>query len=96
MSGGHFGYDQYKISQIADEIEELIDENDSTELGRYGDEKGYHFTPETIAKFKEAVATLRKAHVMAQRVDYLVSGDDGEESFHHRWQEEIDKLPNTN
>jgi hypothetical protein len=26
---------------------------------------------------------------MAQRVDWLISGDDGEESFHQRWKEEL-------
>lgn len=92
MSGGHFEYNQYKIRYIADEIEQLIRDNDSTEKDEYGHEKGHHFTPETVAKFKEAFATLRKAQAMAQRVDWLVSGDDGEDSFHRRWAEEMAKL----
>jgi hypothetical protein len=85
MSGGHFDYSQHYIKDIAAEIESLIETNDSTDIG-------YHYEKETIAKFKEAVKTLRKAAVMAQRVDWLVSGDDGEGSFHRRWDEELNEL----
>ena len=31
MSGGHFNYKQYEIGYIADEVEQLIITNDSTE-----------------------------------------------------------------
>jgi hypothetical protein len=92
MSGGHFNYDQFRIGEIANEIEEMIQNNNIDAKDSYGDPVGYHFTPETMAKFQEAVATLRKAHIMAQRVDWLVSGDDGEDSFHRRWDEELSKL----
>ena len=90
MSGGHFDYNQYRINDIAVEIEEIIASNDSTEKDSYGQEIGHHFGPNTIEKFKEAAATLRKAAAMVQRVDWLVSGDDGEDCFHRRWCEEID------
>lgn len=89
MSGGHFDYDQYRIGGIADEIDRLIQINDSTELDNYGQERGYHFTPETITKFQQALLTLRMAKTMVQRIDWLVSGDDGEESFHRRWNQEM-------
>ena len=36
MSGGHFNYDQYKIGQIADMVEQLIISNDSQELNEWG------------------------------------------------------------
>lgn len=89
MSGGYFNYDQNRIGYIADKIEELIATNDSIEEDDWGCYKGHHYTQETIEKFKEAVTTLRKAEVMAQRVDWLVSCDDGEDSFHRRWQEDL-------
>ena len=92
MSGGHFEYNQYKIGQIADEIEEMVFTNDSTEKDDCGCEKGYHFTPETVVKFMEAVTALRKALIMVQRVDWLVSGDDGEDSFHRRWEDDMARL----
>lgn len=90
MSGGHFNYSQHHIEYIASEIESLIETNDST------DNDGFHYEKETIAKFKEAVKTLRVAAVMAQRIDWLVSGDDGEESFHRRWDDELEKLSHNN
>ena len=52
----------------------------------------YKYPDEVIEKFKEGVDILRKAHVYAQRIDWLISGDDGEESFLKRLKEELDKL----
>jgi len=94
MSGGHFQYKQWEIGNIGDEVEQLIIDNDSEELNQYGDRKGCHFTPETIAEFKKALLILRQAHVYAQRIDWLVSGDDGEDSFHSRLQNDLAKLNN--
>jgi hypothetical protein len=92
MSGGHFDYAQYRIEDIARGIEELIASNDDESLNEWGDRRGHGYSPETIEKFKLAVDTLRIAATMAQRIDWLVSGDDGEESFHRRWDEELEKL----
>jgi hypothetical protein len=92
MSGGHFDYKQYEIGYIADEVQQLILTNDSTEKNEWGDEKGYHFRSETIAEFKKGLDLLRRAQIYAQRIDWLVSGDDGEDSFHSRLQEELELL----
>lgn len=79
MSGGHFDYGQYKISEIADGVERLILSN--TE-----------YSEETIAEFRNGLDALNKAVIYAQRIDWLVSGDDGEESFHRRLAEELGML----
>ena len=92
MSGGHFQYDQYKIGYIADEVKQLILDNDSTEKDEYGYEKGHHYSKEVIEKFEEAYILLRKAQIAAQRIDWLVSGDDGPETFLERWQEDMTEL----
>lgn len=84
MSGGHFDYNQYKIGYIADEVEQLILTNTSKELSDWGDCKGRHYSPETIAEFNRALHILKIAQVYAQRIDWLVSGDDSEDSFHTR------------
>lgn len=94
MSGGHFEYNQWKIQMIADEIEQLIIDNDSDEKNEYGETKGYHFTEDTITQFKSALALLKVSYVYAQRIDWLVSGDDGEDSFHRRLKEDLEKLKN--
>lgn len=92
MSGGYFDYSQYKITLIADEVEQLIIDNDNDEMDEWGSTKGNHFTPETIEEFKKALRLLRQAQAYAQRIDWLVSGDDGEDSFHTRLKSDLDKL----
>jgi len=96
MSGGHFNYDQHRVRQIADDIQHLIDSNKDETLNELGDKNGQHYPTGIIDKFKEAAHTLNQAAAMAQRVDWLVSGDDGEESFLARWEKEVpDSWSNT-
>ena len=52
------------------------------------------FSKETLAELKKAVHILKQAEIYAQRIDWLLSGDDGEESFHERLKEELEKLKN--
>lgn len=89
MSGGYFDGAQYRITDIASDIEELIRNNDSDEKDEFGDYMGRHYPPEIIIKFKDAVRLLRLAHIYAHRIDWLVCGDDGEESFIERLKEEL-------
>ena len=88
MSGGHFDYRQYQIEDIADEIEELIEDN------LFKDEYGYcrNYSEKTLDKFVEAVKALRIAEVYAHRVDWLVSCDDNEEHFHYRLQLDLSEV----
>ena len=67
MSGGYFNYTQAHIDQIADDIECLI------ENGNYSEG--------VIDEFKKGLIIMRKAYTYAQRIDWLVSADDSEESF---------------
>ncbi len=89
MSGGHFDYAQYRINDIAVEIDEVIESNDDQTPNEWGEKKGNEYSPAIIEKFKEAAHTLRQAAEMAQRVDWLLSGDDGEDSFLSRWDKEV-------
>ena len=92
MSGGHFDYDQYRIDQIAEDISQIIRNNKNEERDEWGSKKGYFFPDEVIEEFKKAVKILDTAYVYVQRIDYLLSGDDGEDSFHSRLKEELDSL----
>lgn len=92
MSGGHFDYKQYDIFEIAREIERLIEFNDSDQVDEYGRKIGTGFSGETITKFKIALDILRQADIMTQRIDWLVCGDDSEETFHQRWDENLEKF----
>lgn len=89
MSGGHFDYNQHRITYIADEIQKLIDLNESKEIDYFGYEKGRHYSSDTIARFIDAVSILRKAAIYTQRIDWLLCDDDGEEAFHKRLDEEL-------
>lgn len=80
MSGGRFDYNQYKISQIAEDIESYLETNE------------YDFSEETLNRFREALPFLKKAAIYTQRIDWLLSGDDGEESFHRRLNTELEKI----
>jgi len=88
MSGGHFDYRQYNMEIIADEIEGIVRNNHKKDEWGYS----YDFSEETIDEFKKGVKLLRKAYVYAQRIDWLVSADDGEDSFHERLKAELEKL----
>lgn len=92
MSGGHFDYDQYRIDQIAEDISQIIRNNKNEERDEWGSKKGYFFPDEVIEEFKKAVQILDTAYVYVQRIDYLLSGDDGEDSFHSRLKEELNSL----
>jgi hypothetical protein len=89
MSGGHFDYAQHYISDIASEIERLIETNDSTEKDSWGGDLGRHFDHDIIERFKYAVSVMNRAQEMAHRIDWLASGDDGPDSFRKRWDEKL-------
>lgn len=95
MSGGHFGYQQSRILEIRDELDEVIANNDNEGRNEYGEKIGHGYRPDTIAKFKIAVRALEIAFVYAQRADWLLSCDDGEDSFHKRLTDDLHKLQKT-
>jgi hypothetical protein len=87
MSGGYLDYSDWDIRNLADQIDNEIDRNRSTEKGEYGDDISQHFTENTMDKFREAVELLEKVSIMVNRIDYLLEGDDSEETFHELWDE---------
>ena len=52
----------------------------------------YEYSKQTIKEFKKGLSILRKAYIYTQRIDWLLSADDGEDSFHRRLKEELDNL----
>lgn len=108
MSGGHFEYQQHRINYIIESIEEQIDRNgrektkeelrewggyDPEYYEKYPDEKFYYkYSDEIIEKFKLGVEKLKEAYIYAQRIDWLLSGDDGPETFLERLKEDLDNL----
>jgi hypothetical protein len=94
--------------QIIDPIERLIENNgrEKTEqelkeeswhsddwYERYPEDKFYYKYPDDIVdEFKKAVHYLKMAQIYTQRIDLLVSGDDGEDSFRERLKADLEKL----
>ena len=92
MSGGHFDYLQQRMNyDIADEIERLIKSNNNETLNEFNEPKGLFYSDEVIEKFKETLHWVKRSSEMIQRIDWLISGDDGEESFLERWEKEVRK-----
>lgn len=54
----------------------------------------YEFSKATMREFKKAIECLKKAEIYAQRIDWLLSGDDGEDNFHERLKEDMEELKN--
>lgn len=80
MSGGHFcdnNYIYYRVYQFADELENEIQNNNKK------DDFGYSrdFSDETLAILKAKVEQMRKIAQAMREIDYLYSGDHGEDSF---------------
>lgn len=108
MSGGHFEYNQYRIQQIAEEVERLIRDNgrektekeleeesysDSSWYDKYQEDLyHYKYPEEVIEEFKKGFDILKTAYVYAQRIDWLLSGDDSEETFLERLKDDLSKL----
>lgn len=110
MSGGFFDYQEHRISDIADSIEQVILKNNKEKAKEdlypwdY-DENGnlyehsrfyYGFSDETIERFKEAVDLLKRAEIYTHRIDYLLSSDDGEQTFHKRLKEDLGAFEKSN
>jgi hypothetical protein len=144
MSGGHFDYQQNRITEIADSIESEIKRNEDgikcwgakEEYGAsyrpgdsewvytswktdnkyrvpqkniidgepyyYDDDDGVpifdkpdgwsNYPPEILEIFKEGVKKLKEAAVYAQRIDWYLSGDDGEKCLVKRLKEDLEQV----
>lgn len=80
MSGGAFDYVQFRLQHEAiDELKKIINEN-------VNDKK---YSDDTIEKFKIGLNSLELALIYLNRIDWLVSGDDSENTFHQRLSEEL-------
>ena len=80
MSGGHFcdcGYTYHKVAQFADELELEIENNNK--VNEYGYKHDYD--PDVIDYLEAQIPKMRKMAEIMRAVDYLYSGDYGDDSF---------------
>ena len=75
MSGGHFGYTYQRIANFVEELDASFLERD--EEG----ELKYLFCSEVLAKIYEIRKNATKMAGFMREVEWLFSGDSGEETF---------------
>jgi len=101
MSGGHFQYNQRRIRDIHEKIQEGLDQQGKEDakwyseeyFEKYPEERFEIVYSESVQKiFKEGIEALKIAEIYAQRIDWFISGDDGEESLISRLKEDLDNL----
>ena len=89
MSGGHFndnGYIYHQVSQFAYELEEEINNNgkERNDTGYYGIDYYPKHSSEVIEYLEEQVHFIHKMADIMRHIDFLYSGDHGEDSFMDR------------
>jgi hypothetical protein len=80
MSGGSLDYFYSRIDEPIQIISEKI---------KWGKKI---WSLKTLRKFNMAIKYLRVAQIYSKRIEWLLSGDDGEESFHERLKDELEKF----
>lgn len=83
MSGGYFNYRQLHIADIQDELEILLE---SEEFINSLSKKNRVLILEELSKAINSIFISRK---YIQRVDYFLSGDDGEVNFLKKLKEDM-------
>ena len=81
MSGGYFDYNQYRLQEMIHKLERR------EERIRQLDDDAYDFLTEDLIQDAKVIALL--AQIFLQRVDWLLSGDDGPETFKERIKEDL-------
>jgi len=87
LSGGYFEYQQYHIQDIIEKLEETKVKIENDEEYHQYDRK-----EELLQEISNGIDYLNLAQIYTQRLDWLFSGDDGEDSFFERLREDIDKF----
>ena len=92
MSGGRFDYDQYRIRTIWETIQSYLDRQGKKSNETWDGEYNYPIYPEEVQKeLKRGIEILKKAEIYAQRIDWFLSDDDGDEAFLTRLKKDLSK-----
>lgn len=83
MSGGHFGYIQYRINDAVEQMEADL-------------ANPYSYANSMEQDIRDSLmlclARLKEASIRLQRADWLLSGDDGEESYRRRLAADLEAM----
>ena len=99
MSGGHYEYSQFcfendfvnpfekQLEQWEEYKKKPVENDEELEWNQWFP---HSISDETIKEFRKAVVIMKMAVAYAQRIDWFISGDEGEESFHERLKEDLE------
>lgn len=86
---------KFRAKGIKHEKEELLEVQEfiyEYYKNKNGEQVWYNdFSKETLDEFRKGLDILNKAYIYAQRIDWLLSGDDEEETFHERLKEDLEE-----
>ena len=94
MSGGTFEYKQYHIEQLIEDMELLLKRVDKEPIDSFECDslKNYIDDKDSFKKIVEKnIDLLKKSYIYTKRLDWFISGDDGEETFYERLEEDFNK-----
>lgn len=104
MSGGHFNHKQWHIRNMAEELEDLLQKqgkeinlkefyHDESWFEKYPEDR-YHtvYSNEVQQIMKDGIKALKIAYIYAQRLDWYLSGDDGEDNLVKRLSNELKQI----
>ena len=83
MSGGHFYYNQYRINDAVERLEKDLSDPESYANSMDQDIR------ESLTL---CLLRLKEASIRLHRADWLLSGDDGEESYRKRLAADLEAM----
>ena len=85
MSGGYFNYTQFRLSDVIDDLQRVIDNKTYWEDGDI-------IPDDILEQFKVGLHHIKLAQAYMQRIDWLLSADDGEDCFRRRLEEDLKEI----
>ena len=76
-----------EVYEVKSYTYEEYEEDEDGEIPYFPD-----YEEKTLKEFRKGLDAIRKARVYAYRIDWLISGDDGEDNFQKRLEEDLKEL----
>ena len=80
MSGGCWNYVQHQVQDVIDDLEHTLEVNEEC------------FSEDTLIELEVAIRFIKMAKVYIVRADWLLAGDDSEETFKERLSEDLKEV----
>ena len=91
MSGGQYDYIQFRIGQLAEDIEaDILKQGKESEWCSEDDKYYNGIYPDDINQtMLDTLFKVKEVEVYVQRLDWYLSGDDGEDSYRERLKSDL-------